>query len=518
MAIHGAHFTAAAHKRGIATGHASLFGVPSASDAAPPLKKTKTEQLKETIDALAQENLTMSRSLQASQREAGKFALELASVDPDCNEMWRTDSAGSMAKGRAVARIQHAVASNVSGSGAKAHAALKLTVEKILPGYTVASADTNTDTYIVERLRAALQILFQRRTEKERIECGVVLTAVAPEKVCIKNKTGWGRRVADRLGITHRQTLLEATARRDVIDKDAATLLQNGARVICKHGEGELSGYTSRDKPCKVTITVGDHTHTSQFKKAGTKNGGGGQVRHAPISFAPPRRKATRKLSDEVQEKVQKYYEENCPTSPCARDQVRRRLAIGLFMVLPAMIIFSTFKELHAGFLAANVEVSISLWSFQNRRPWNLRHGQRQTCQCKYCENYRNHHRVFQKLAGLLEIILKGPRDDHGNLDNNFIPDSRIYDLFTLANCNDRFSLLEATHCNGALEAPTRSTCINNTCSKSQTLRKRWLHVRKKIRNPFTRSLESTANPAWLQKVTWSYYGTKTIKRPVSHA
>ena len=63
MAIHGAHFTAAAHKREIATGHASLFGVPSASDAAPPLKKTKTEQLKESIDALAHENLTMTRSI-----------------------------------------------------------------------------------------------------------------------------------------------------------------------------------------------------------------------------------------------------------------------------------------------------------------------------------------------------------------------------------------------------------------------------------------------------------------------
>ena len=61
--------------------------------------------------------------------------------------------------------------------------------------------DSNTDKYIVDRLRDSLQILKQTKSEQQRQEYRIVLPAVAPEKVT-ERVQGMGRAYEDRLHVS----------------------------------------------------------------------------------------------------------------------------------------------------------------------------------------------------------------------------------------------------------------------------------------------------------------------------
>ena len=60
-----------------------------------------------------------------------------------------------------------------------------------------------TDKYLVDRLRDALQILKRTDGEQQRLEYRVVLTAIAPQKVGAR-QNGMGREYENRLNVTDR--------------------------------------------------------------------------------------------------------------------------------------------------------------------------------------------------------------------------------------------------------------------------------------------------------------------------
>lgn len=70
-----------------------------------------------------------------------------------------------------------------------------------------------TDKYIVDRLRDALQILKRTDGEQQRLEYRIVLTAIAPHKVGAR-QNGMGREYEDRLKVTdcsHRSLVIMVT-------------------------------------------------------------------------------------------------------------------------------------------------------------------------------------------------------------------------------------------------------------------------------------------------------------------
>jgi hypothetical protein len=145
-----------------------------------------------------------------------------------------------------------------------------------------------TNDYIVNRARSALQALKKCRVEEERQQYRLVLTALAPV-----DNTGMGRRTAEALGINRNgKPFTDAIQKRAVIDAailKKAMPLAVGDDVVCRHGVGQLIKFTGPDQPCAVTIGVGEFKHTSEFSTAG-RGPSGRRLRRTPISFAHDRR------------------------------------------------------------------------------------------------------------------------------------------------------------------------------------------------------------------------------------
>jgi hypothetical protein len=184
--------------------------------------------------------------------------------------------------------------------------------------------------------------------------------------------------------------------------------LEKGIEVICKHGHSILVDYNGKEEPCSVLLTVGDLQHTSQFTHPGHGKGGG-CIRLAPVSFSVKRR--TNKHSGmpkEQQKAIQEFYENELPTSPCTRDQVRRRLGSGFYQTLPALMMYMTFAMFYKSYVLALSTVPdkfgpVSFAQFKRCAPWNIRRGARETCICKQCKNYQGYPRAFRLLPDLLK-------------------------------------------------------------------------------------------------------------------
>ena len=58
-----------------------------------------------------------------------------------------------------------------------------------------------TDAYIIERVKAALYVLKNCESETARIEYGILLAALAPERLAMRDPKGMIRKVAERLGV-----------------------------------------------------------------------------------------------------------------------------------------------------------------------------------------------------------------------------------------------------------------------------------------------------------------------------
>lgn len=83
--------------------------------------------------------------------------------------------------------------------------------DSILDSLRQSRPDVNVDAYIVDRIQGALHIMrSQVHNEEQRQHQRIILTAVAPELVKERSKTGMQRPVAERLGID--RNLAECTA------------------------------------------------------------------------------------------------------------------------------------------------------------------------------------------------------------------------------------------------------------------------------------------------------------------
>ena len=113
-----------------------------------------------------------------------------------------------------------------------------------------------THAYIVERIKAAVAELKHCRSEEQRQQYRIILTAVAPEP-----GRRMGKRVADVVGARRdRAHFRKSRAKRAAIDasiKANQKPLAVGDTVLCRHGQGTLKVYAGPSAPCTVEIVHG---------------------------------------------------------------------------------------------------------------------------------------------------------------------------------------------------------------------------------------------------------------------
>lgn len=225
-----------------------------------------------------------------------------------------------------------------------------------------------TDTYIVDRLKAALDILKGCQTEQQRRDFHLALALVAPTRVASGDHEGMARRVSARLRVQRgmrsktrgeRPYAFEAaTLIRANFDLQAARFhvaagplrqgqqhalvgdsLQPGERVLTQNnGEAELARFTGTGG-CVLVFRAGDNFKEVEFKGCYGKGKGSAGLRRIPPSLsAPPRKVSSAAISDAARLAILDHVRSIAPTSPHTRDVMRRRVGPFLVEEKPAFI------------------------------------------------------------------------------------------------------------------------------------------------------------------------------------
>ena len=458
-----------------------------------------------------------------SERRAAHDKARRKRIDPDCNELLSPADV-SYAKNAPKTGLLDVVKYWARGSSA---AVLQLVwalvlhfqlEEQLRERLTDERASTNQ--YIVGRIGDALSIAKRCASEQQRREYRVILTAVAPELAAQRDKSGMSRKVAAALGVYRKGApFRDAVAKRDEIDKLDVQYdkpLKIGDQVRCRHGTGKLTAMPAGlGGKCTVQVEVDGRVFDSKFDSMGSGKGGG-RVHRPAIEFGPESRKKRKDAVPEaVKNKTAEHCSIECPTSPCMKDRVRKRVGTGMYIVLNCMILYCTVASLFGSFQAYCPELfaaglALSYKQYCKELPWNLRRVARESCLCKSCENFGLYEAALEDILIILAEAL-GPQlgEDEEVLEGTEDPifhDPDLVKLMEMSEMDRRIDKVKHLLCSKAFECQ-KMDCLNSACDKCG-FRACWSNgLRGKLVTE-DGQLKPGEHPIWLKTVTWSRYKT----------
>ena len=250
-----------------------------------------------------------------------------------------------------------------------------------------------TDAYIVDRLKAALHQLKQCRSKDEWLDYHIILAAIAPERFSAAEASkhrGEGRsieKVCARLALNPkarykkgskepRQPAIQKAITRRAEQFDATVDLQRAAPL--KVGDAA----SSRGQPC--TVVEIDHdadtcklsfssngveavrSYTCIYKGKDARGKapfpkGSARLRRMPPSLRPMP-PAIRKdaKAETARSKVEELFDQEAARSPSQRDSVRRRLGVGLYETVQALVVYATNAALYIQCSVHAIQCTIS--------------------------------------------------------------------------------------------------------------------------------------------------------------
>ena len=125
------------------------------------------------------------------------------------------------------------------------------------------------------------------------------------------------------------------------------------------------------NKTCTLEFTSeGDVKRVQSFTSLDAKPGGARLHRPAPSLRPGPRAQRGDEKAEKARPKVEELFNAEGATSPSMRDQVRRRVGLGLYETAQALVIYSKRSALFALYLARYPFHKISFSMFQKLAPW----------------------------------------------------------------------------------------------------------------------------------------------------
>ena len=196
--------------------------------------------------------------------------------------------------------------------------------------------------------------------------------------------------------------------------------IQVGSRVSCRYGEGILLDRLVEGAKCRVEM---EHMVVS-FAHPG-KGGGGARIRRAVASLHTGRRaQRSDTVPLSVQNDIDSSTQSRCPTSPCAKDEVRLWLGPGQWTTARRMFRFVSFDTLwqyfrkdcpaSAGwFKHGDKEGHPVQW--RKMLPWQLGAEGGDSCLCQTCEDFGLWLKAARHTASLLTDALLSVDKDGGD-------------------------------------------------------------------------------------------------------
>lgn len=163
------------------------------------------------------------------------------------------------------------------------------------------------------------------------------------------------------------------------------------------------------------------------------------------------------------------------------RDEVRRRVGVGLYETAQALYIYSRFKALYRLFCERFPACNISFALFKQLKPWYVRRAKQETCLCKHCENCKVHKEVMSSLVELFKDVVGPPcldcEDDAEDAGDNDNDEDRVeaqgwrgkvelMKLLRLGGLQSKADMIKFVLCEGALEGAGKTPCIEGACSR----------------------------------------------------
>ena len=403
-----------------------------------------------------------------------------------------------------------------------------------------------TDTYIVDRLVAALDILKGCQTEQQRRDFRLALALVAPTRVASGNHEGMARRVSARLHVQRgkrskkrgeRPYAFEAaTSSRADFDHQAARFhfaagplrqgqqhalvgepLQPGERVLTQHnGEAELARFTATGG-CVLVFRAGDTFKEVVFKGCYGKGKGSAGLRRIPPSLsAPPRQVSSAAISDATRLAILDHVRSIAPTSPHTRDVMRRHVGPFLVEEKPAFIQSDPIEVMYDLFRKARPDIKIGLTQYKGELPWNLKKAYRSTCLDRCDVNFDWHRQGLRVATELLAPLLAPPSEDaEGDAEAEAAPaDPLLRDLSKFAALTSRTEIGNELVCMPTSVDPgdqrlgdgTAQACLDGKCAYcsfsrfwSKGLRPKVVQLCKDGND----ELREGVSPLWGQQMSW---------------
>lgn len=294
------------------------------------------------------------------------------------------------------------------------HLKVEASLQTLLFAKDIAKA--KTQSYICERLAAAIDSIKPCRTEAQRLEYSIILAAVMP-----REEDGMLDATAQELNFKYGKrrgreyAATKAMSRRKVFDAVSKKLdtethpLRPGETVLC---QGQIAQLVTLEASGKCSVLFqsaeGGLTQHVDYEWYGHRKG----VRSARLQRPPPLLQAlprqVRKdvVSAEVKGQVQEVYEISCPVSPHQRDSMKRRIGPHLYQEAHALIRMQTFDELYAVFKQMNPNAKLSKSKFKRLAPWNLKKAHRETCLCRCCELFKLYLSALNDVGKLLKPLV----------------------------------------------------------------------------------------------------------------
>ena len=121
---------------------------------------------------------------------------------------------------------------------------------------------------------------------------------------------------------------------------------------------------------CTLEFEGGGVKRVQKFDSLGDKPGGARLHRPAPSLSPGPRKQRGDEKAEKARPKVEELFNAEGATSPSMRDQVRRRVGLGLYETAQALVIYAKRSALYALYLARYPAHKISFSTFKKLAPW----------------------------------------------------------------------------------------------------------------------------------------------------
>ena len=318
--------------------------------------------------------------------------------------------------------------------------------------------------------------------------------------------------------------------------------------TISKFASGVLStkpGYASSIGGCTICFEAEGEAVYIDYTSLGTGKGGA-RLRRPPPTLRPPSRVPNgHQYSEALKGRVIQTFHSECATSPCGKDERSKRLAPYVHIKAQALIIMSDLRSIYSAHLRRFTEDvgHLSFAGFKTLKPWYAIKGDRETCLCKWCENFRCYQDALRVCAGYVEpLIEKSAAEedaadeahndtastDNANLANPANPANpadrpadpanpaiepaavQLQKLVRIAGLKSKQEIVNEFVCGSSI-ATARHDCVAGTCTQCG-FRKMWSQGLRKSLIDSSGNLKPGIDKVWLTNI--KYERLSSSKKP----